>query len=205
MRHRAAPDEQIARPLSVATRRRLGALPRRRAPLAVSGESARGGSSMVSGGSRTLRSTVEWCVASGRRKEQGGRMKGRPRFPFPVSSFIPLPSSLISHPSSFRKSGARMPIWRITGGWGQAEITDVKFGSSAACDPGQAAPSRAKRRSRPSEKRQLPPLSVPILPIFSGFFCEPGREGANWRGFGSQKRRGVADTLLPASPEEPDR
>jgi hypothetical protein len=36
------------------------------------------------------------------------------------------------------------------------------------------------------KKRHFPPLFVRFLPIFSGFFCEPGHEGANRREFGAQ-------------------
>jgi hypothetical protein len=45
-----------------------------------------------------------------------------------------------------------------------------------------------KWRFEPSEKRHFPPLFDPILPIFSGFFCEFDQEGANWRESGAQKR-----------------
>jgi hypothetical protein len=82
-----------------------------------------------------------------------------------------------------RKNGARLPKWRVAGGWRLAEFVDVKFGSSAASDPGPLAPSAAKWRFKPLEKRHLAPFFTPKLAIFSEFFCELFDLGANWRDF----------------------
>jgi hypothetical protein len=79
------------------------------------------------------------------------------------------------------KNGARWPIWRVAGGWRRPESTDVKSGSLAACDLGPPAPSPAKWRLRPSEKRHLAPFSAPSWPIFSRVFRELAHPGANGR------------------------
>ena len=86
------------------------------------------------------------------------------------------------------KNGARLPIWRVTGGRGQAESPDVKLGISAASDPGPPAASTAEWRFGPSAKRQTAPFSDRSLPNFSGFFCELADPGANWRECDSQMR-----------------
>jgi hypothetical protein len=55
----------------------------------------------------------------------------------------------------------------------------------------------------PSEKRQFPPLFDPFLPIFSGFFEQLGREGANWRGLDNQKR-GLSSVFRSDRSQRPD-
>jgi hypothetical protein len=86
------------------------------------------------------------------------------------------------------KNGAHVPIWRVAGGPRQSEYREVTVASLGVCDPGPVALGMAKMALWPSEKRQLPPFFVPILPIFSGFFCELGDQGANWRRSDPEKR-----------------
>jgi hypothetical protein len=55
----------------------------------------------------------------------------------------------------------------------------------------------------PSEKRQFPPFFAPKLPVFTGFFWDLGREGANWRGFESEKRWNELRSYDATAPQLP--
>jgi hypothetical protein len=90
------------------------------------------------------------------------------------------------------KNGARSPIWRFAFGRRRPESADVKLGSSMACDLGPLAPSTAKWRFRPSEKRQLAPFSVDSLTIFSWFLYGLAQPGANWRESDCKKRSSLS-------------
>ena len=87
------------------------------------------------------------------------------------------------------KNGAPLPIGGAKGGSMQPDSTDVRSGRLAVYDLARSAPSTAKWRFRPSEKPSFSAISTTFSTIFTGFFCEPAHQGANWRECGPEKRQ----------------
>jgi hypothetical protein len=76
------------------------------------------------------------------------------------------------------KNGAPSPMRRFGGGSMEPGLIDVRSGRTVVCDRAPSAPSTAKWRFRPSQKRHFAPFFTTFLMIFSGFFFEPARQGA---------------------------
>jgi hypothetical protein len=100
------------------------------------------------------------------------------------------------------KNGAHFPIWRVAGGWRQAEFLDLKSARFLAYDLEPSVRQGEKMAVCPPKNRQFPPLFVRFLPVFSGFFCELGDEAANWRESDSERggrdgRSSITPVLYP--------
>jgi hypothetical protein len=68
------------------------------------------------------------------------------------------------------KNGARLPIWRVSGGRGKAKSTDVTIGSSAASDSGPPGFSMAKMAVETLEKAPVGAIFRPLIDDFLRVF-----------------------------------
>ena len=71
----------------------------------------------------------------------------------------------------------------------QPDSTDVRSGRLAVCDLAQRLRARRNGAFDPRKNRHFPPFSMTFSAIFTGFFCEPDHQGANWRERGPGKRQ----------------